>query len=106
MWRALFLAFGGTLLVMGVESLVLDHAVLATDSGIIKPLEDTTEPVLDEWGFEIDRRVVAAAPRTLAPPEWAPWTMLSSGAIMLFYGLARQARRIAGPVTILDDDDD
>jgi|GEM_PF-285955 len=105
MWRALFLAIGGTLLVMGVESLVLDHAVLATDNGFIKPTT-ATQPVVDEWGFEVEQRTVAATNRTVAPPEWAPWSMLSSGAIMLFYGLARGASRAASVMVIDDDDDD
>ena len=91
MWRALFLALGGTLLVLGVESLVLDHAVLATDNGFIKPAQAKTEPVLDEWGFEIDQRVIAAGPKKVTPPEWAPWSMLSCGTIILFYGLGWMA---------------
>lgn len=90
MWRALFLAIGGTLLVMGIESLVLDHAVLATDSGFIKPT--VTQPAYDEWGFEVEQRGVLPATRTISPPEWAPWSMLSSGAVMLFYGLASRFR--------------
>lgn len=106
MWRALFLAVGGTLLVMGMESMVLDHAVLATDNGFIQPETTSTQPVLDEWGFEVDRRTVAATPKTVSPPEWAPWSMLSSGAIMLFYGLARGARRAASVLDFNDDDDD
>ena len=103
MWRALFLAVGGVLLVLAVESLVLDHAVLATDNGFIKPAQATTEPVLDEWGFEIDKRVVAAVPKKVSPPEWAPWSMLSSGVVLLFYGIVNRSRKA---VTILDDDDD
>lgn len=92
MWRALFLAIGGTLLVMGIESMVLDHAVMATDNGIIKPASVSTEPVYDEWGFEVDRKIVAPVAKTLSPPEWAPWSMLSSGAVILFYGLASRVR--------------
>lgn len=106
MWRALFLAIGGTLLVMGLESMVLDHAVLATDNGFISPTTASTQPVLDEWGFEVDQRTVAPTQRTVVPPEWAPWSMLSSGAIMLFYGLARGARRAVSIVDFDDDDDD
>lgn len=104
MWRALFLALGGTLLVMGIESMVLDHAVLATDSGFIQSPQPRLEPVLDEWGIEIDRREVTPEPRVVSPPEWAPWSMLSTGIIMLFYGFARKTRRVAA--AIMDDDDD
>lgn len=104
MWRALFLAFGGTLLVMGLESMVLDHAVMATDSGFMEAPQPRTEPVLDDWGIEIDRRVIPAEPKIIRAPEWAPWSMLSTGIIMLFYGFARKTRRVAA--AIMDDDDD
>ena len=96
MWRAIFLALGGTLLVMGIESLVLDHAVLSTDNGFISPPASTTEPVFDEWGFEIDRKVVPGVPKTIHPPEWAPWSMLSSGTVILLYAFGSKIRGTGG----------
>ena len=90
MWRALFLAIGGTLLVVGIESLLLDHAVLSPDSGLVKPT--VAQTAYDDWGFEVETKSRVPTTKTISPPEWAPWSMLSSGAVMLFYGLASRIR--------------
>ena len=92
MWRAFFLAVGGMLMVMGIESLVLDHAVLASDSKLVQKAAATTEPVFDEWGFEVDRKPVLPVQKTIQPPEWAPWSMLSSGAVIMLYALSSKIR--------------
>ena len=99
MWRAIFLAVGVGLLLLGLESLAVDHAVLAEDSLLIKAEEQRTitEPVFDEYGFQVDERIVSdgSAPtvRTVSPPEWAPWSMLSSGTIIMLYSLASRFGR-------------
>jgi hypothetical protein len=86
MWRAFFLAIGSTLVVMGLESLVLDHAVL--DPQFVGNTVVSTEPVLDEWGFEVGTKQISErTPKTISPPEWAPWSLLSSGTIILLYSL-------------------
>jgi len=79
------------LLVMGMESLVIDHAVLASDSKLVQKATAATEPVLDEWGFEIERKPAASA-KTIRPPDWAPWSMLSSGAVIMLYALSSRIR--------------
>lgn len=84
MWRAFFLAAGGILIVMGIEALVLDHAVLAEDSRLVQKVT-ATEPVLDDWGVAVEQ---PATEKTIRPPEWAPWSMLSSGIVILFYAAA------------------
>ena len=90
MWRAFFLAVGGTLCVLGVESLVLDHAVLASNSALVRKSGDT-EPLYDELGFEIGRKPLGSS-RIVTPPEWAPWGMLSTGAVILLYSTASKIR--------------
>ena len=89
MWRAMFLAAGAGLLIMGVESLALDHAVIAPDSLLAKKMqEEKVEAVTDEYGFEIGKRTVRVpTTKTVSPPEWAPWSMLSSGTVILLYSL-------------------
>ncbi|MBI1246562.1 hypothetical protein GC197_01815 [bacterium] len=57
MWRSLFLAIGITLIIVGCECLVVDTATVAGDGG----------------------------PRPFTPPDWAPWSMISSGAIIILY---------------------
>ncbi len=90
MWRPLFLALGAGLLMLGVEALALDHAVVAPDSLLGKRFqEERVEAVRDEYGFEIGQRTVKVpTTKNISPPEWAPWSMMSSGAVILLYSLA------------------
>ena len=90
MWRPLFLALGAGLLMLGIESLVLDHAVVAQDSFLGRRFqEERVEVVRDEYGFEVGKRKVKVpVTKTISPPEWAPWSMMSSGAVILLYALA------------------
>lgn len=67
MWRATFLAFGTYTALLGAECLVLDKAVLA------------------EKGNETAGMLGQPRSRELVPPEWAPWTLLSAGAVTMLY---------------------
>lgn len=58
MWRALFLAVGMFLLVLGLECLVIDQATISN------PEKGVT---------------------TVAPPEWVPWSLISAGAVTMLY---------------------
>ncbi|MDP6447741.1 MAG: hypothetical protein QGG36_03385 [Pirellulaceae bacterium] len=76
MWRALFVAVGISLCIVGGECLVIDNAVLAAapaKSGVSKE---------------------ATAPREIRPPEWAPWSLISAGAVVLLYSFTIP-RRVA-----------
>jgi hypothetical protein len=61
MWRSLFLALGLFSVVLGLESLLVDSAVLASQGDTI------------------------LASRDVVPPEWAPWSLLSAGAVVILY---------------------
>jgi len=63
MWRSIFMAIGLVMLVMGLESLVVDSATLANHG----------EPV--------------AASRDVVPPEWVPWSLMSAGAVTILYSI-------------------
>lgn len=84
MWRALFLSLGGMLCLIGVESLILDHAVLSPE--FVKKTEAV--PVYDDFGFQIDTKPASESPRIVHPPEWAPWSMISTGAIVALYAFS------------------
>ncbi len=60
MWRSLFLALGIFSFMLGVESLLIDSAALAG-------------------------RGEAASARDVIPAEWAPWSLMSAGAVMVLY---------------------
>ena len=57
MWRALFLAIGIFCCLIGLESMVIDSAVI----------------------------VRQGARQTIAPPDWAPWILMSAGAVVILY---------------------
>lgn len=66
MWRSFFLAVGMYVCLLGLEALAINKAVLKpqTRSGqVIAPARDVT------------------------PPEWAPWSLLASGSIIVLYSL-------------------
>lgn len=66
MWRAFFLAVGISLCILGAEAMVLHKAVLAAEKTPEKPVPTTK-------------------PREIKPPEWAPWSLLSAGAVIVLY---------------------
>jgi len=63
MWRSLFLALGAYGCLLGVEALALDKAIL-------KRHETAAAP---------------AAQKEIVPPDWAPWSLMSSGAVVVLY---------------------
>ncbi|MFM8734608.1 MAG: hypothetical protein ACKOC8_05370 [Pirellulales bacterium] len=67
MWKSVFLAAGIFACVLGVELLVVDSAVVAP----------------------IDGR---GGPRTVTAPDWAPWTLLSVGAVTILHFCNLQAK--------------
>ena len=79
MWRSLFLAVGLTLMIIGAECLVVDRAVFAQSipgPGGQGESQGTSE-------------------RTVAPPDWAPWSLLSAGAVVCIYSFTIP-RRVKG----------
>ena len=70
MIRSFFLAVGIFAILLGAECMVLDRAVLAPSQ----------EPTLNGFAER-----VAAAQREIKPPEWAPWSLLSVGTIVILY---------------------
>ena len=64
MWRSFFLAVGAYICLLGLEALAIDHAVL-------KP--------------QVRSGQVVAPARNVTPPEWAPWSLLAAGTIVVLY---------------------
>jgi hypothetical protein len=63
MWRALFLALGFYTCLLGGEALILDKAVLRPE------MKDGQ----------------AQAPREIIHPEWAGWSLMATGAVVVLY---------------------
>ncbi len=76
MLRAFFLAIGIFAFVLGLECLVIEKAVL-------NPSRESTSGALPQ---------MAPAYRELVPPEWAPWSLLSGGAVVMLYSFTIPAK--------------
>jgi len=93
MFRWLSIALGVVLVVLGAESLAIDKAVL----------HKKKQPEQAESTFAFMTTEPAA--KEIVVPEWAPWTMLSTGAIVLLYALAIPIHKAAAGGGGGDDDD-
>src|SRR5690349_11838211 len=78
MWRAFFLSFGIFLCVMGLECLLMEKAVLAGGR------TQATYTTASYGGASYGTSPLAQG-REVTPPEWAPWSLLSVGAITIIY---------------------
>lgn len=85
MWRSFFLAAGITMCIWGAECLVVEKAILA---GEAKPLQP------ENLGTYFSQPMAPTA-REFTPPEWAPWSLMSSGAVVILYSFTLP-RRVAG----------
>jgi hypothetical protein len=74
MWRAFFLAIGIFACIIGAQCLVVDTYVLAGQPQTAEAQSLFNAPA-------------SAAPREMEPPEWAPWSLLSVGAVVILYSL-------------------
>ena len=74
MLRPLFCALGIAALILGVEFLVINRATLTlpADSSV------QSYPLLQSMHESVHTR-------EFVPPEWAPWTLLSVGAVLVLY---------------------
>jgi len=77
MLRAFFLAIGLTAFILGLECLVIDKAVL-------QPSRDNSASAMAQQ--------MAPGVRELSPPEWAPWSLLSGGAVVILYSFTLPAK--------------
>ena len=79
MWRALFLAIGIFLCILGAECLVVDRFVMASEQPL--PIEETPATLFGA------PPAGTLAKRDIEPPDWAPWSFLSAGAVIILYSL-------------------
>jgi hypothetical protein len=68
MWRSFFLAIGVSVCLLGVESLAVERAVVKSD---------------------LTRN---APTREVVPPDWAPWSLLAGGAVVVLYSFTLPQR--------------
>jgi hypothetical protein len=80
MWRAIFLAAGIFLCILGAECLVVDRFVMASDQPVITEENPATL-------FGAGPNGLPTAHRDIEPAEWAAWSFLSAGAVVILYAL-------------------
>ena len=81
MWRSFFLAVGISTVIWGAECLVVEKAILA---GEVK-----TEP--ENLGGYFTQPLQPKT-REFTPPEWAPWSLMSTGAVVILYSFTLPRR--------------
>jgi hypothetical protein len=74
MWRSFFLAIGAYCCLLGVEALAIERAVLKADT----------------------RMVQSGGWQEIIPPDWAPWSLLGTGAVVMLYSFTIPQRVNAG----------
>ena len=82
MWRAFFLAIGFFLMLLGVQCLGVEKVTLKA--------RDDPPPA----NF-LETEKTVGPQKVIVPPPWAPWSLLSSGAVMCLYSFTIP-RRVAG----------
>lgn len=82
MWRALFLAIGFFLMLLGAQCLGVEKVNLKA--------RNEPEPAMFALG-----EPSLGSQKEIIPPSWAPWTLLSSGAVMCLYSFTLP-RRVSG----------
>jgi hypothetical protein len=82
MWRALFLATGIFMCILGAECLAVDRFVITSERAPVDPAAPPAPATL--FGGPA---ASVPAKRDIEPPEWAPWSLLSAGAVIILYAL-------------------
>jgi hypothetical protein len=76
MWRSFFLACGIAMLIVGAEFMVVERVVLAGGK--------SEAAASDSRFFQLGQRP-AVSKKEIVPPDWAPWSLMSAGAVVIIY---------------------
>jgi hypothetical protein len=82
-WRAFFLAIGTMLIIVGVECMLIESAVLVSER------VETTQ-VNNPW-FPAPQPM-QVSDRVIRPPEWIPWSLVAAGTVVVLYSLTLPRR--------------
>ena len=81
MGRAFFLAMGIYSCILGAECMVVEKFVVAGE----RPIAEVSPGAATFFGETTASTSVAS--RDIEPPEWAPWSLLSAGAVIILYAV-------------------
>lgn len=91
MFRAFALAVGISLAVLGAECLLIEKVVMAGSKSMAASTPASLELMQEQALPTPDERSL----KEIAPPEWAPWVLLSVGSVIILYSFTIP-RRVAG----------
>lgn len=83
MWRSFFLASGVYCCLLGAQSLAVDRAVLTSKHPVASRLNLN-------FGSSLGKN------KEITPPAWAPWSLMSLGAVTLLYSFTIPKRASGG----------
>ena len=84
MWRAFFLSAGIFLILLGAQCLGIQKFVLKARQPVIEQAQQA---------FLMTPQQTEVGPnRELVPPPWAPWSLMSTGAVVCLYSFSIPAR--------------
>jgi len=81
MWRALFLAVGISMCILGGECLVVEKFVMGSEGP--PPSEQNPATIFGSP----PAGPLGTVSRDVEPAEWAPWSLLSAGAVIILYAV-------------------
>jgi hypothetical protein len=82
MWRALFLAVGVYLILLGVQCLGVQKIVLRARGPVVQHRQQ--QPL-----FVFGPRKPEVGPqKEIVPPPWSPWGLMSVGAVVCLYSFS------------------
>ncbi len=81
MWRAFFLAIGVYLVLLGAQCLAVEKFVLKA-----------REPVAPKTDLFGNPQPQLGPRRVIDPPDWAPWSFMSTGAVVCLYSFTIPSR--------------
>ena len=84
MWRSFFLAVGLTTIFLGVECLGVEKMSLK--------LRGPSTPATPATWYSAGTPAKEGPQKTVTPPRWAPWSLMSVGAIVCLYSFTLPSR--------------
>jgi hypothetical protein len=87
MWRAFFLGVGITCVIMGAECTVVDKVLLASKAGAAPAAATGLDTALNTEPKKV---------KEVAVPDWAPWSLMAGGAVVILYSFTIPRRVNSG----------
>ena len=81
MWRAFFLAVGVYLILLGAQCLGVEKFVLRARQPVAQAAEQP-------FPFVGPKEPQVGPRREVIPPPWAPWSLMSTGAVVCLYSFS------------------